>query len=995
MPDFPKREQVAFFRTLAASRAFQVGLAQNRNKMSPMMLLGVLQENAPLVFCHALHEFGGEALLLDSIKSGDHRSQYTIAAAVDKIIGTRDARLDYARNYALRSTGGNHGFDGNVHWGYLKYRILPFFSSDMFGTPGVVAGYAYGIRLNEWDESQEKYERPVGIAFFGDGAAQQGLFHETLNGVAARNCPRSEEAIERAKQFLDKPSLEAGVFGGVPIVFVLNDNEIACTVTPEDEHGNSNLAMRALGYGNTLGIDVDANNIFGMRVAALQAIGEAQNLRSVLVRARTFRGTAHNQQFTEYEKGALESGDLSAVKSLTGHDEAYVKLFKEHWEKDPFVLFGQSLVSNGIATEQELKEIRKAEEAEAKEIIEQALSEPPVVVTGTEKDRPLFPQFDWSGLPLEAPYNKNCATKHMGYQESFRHSIEKIMEKGALYGGQDVYFGGVLGLTRKLNEKFGPMQLINMSLSEEWILAFTLGIGLYGSTAICEFQFAHFIWDALRILRVVSPQYFQKQLEFDCLGILPFGPVQVNEKGEVGGSGEYHEADVSRYIQSLAGTIIFAPSNAYDMVGLMNSASKYRGLKMCLYQISAGKAKRGEFSRDVPLKDYYIPFGKAKIVHEGKDITVVTYAAACVSAALNEAEVLKKEGIGVEVIDLRTVYPCDFETILKSIKKTGRLIIMHEDFGIGGISAYITSELKVRYRTETKGIPIEHVVAKYPFAPSAPALASDRLPYERDAEHDFVHRSAELVAAVKELVKKEEKQRGVIVLKPSAEWRAVAEHLESGPGKDVTPFGTVECNLKQIIIKINAHKREHPQSKLNLWRVLASAAAHVLRDEQFSVLNGFWRKGEADGTDTVNLYPYVNLGIAYDENLPLKMNLEKEGIGGERLKILTLHDAHLLNAKRFSQEAHQLLARVQKGNVSLHDVTGYTFVFNNIGALGFVSGDSILPAGTSGMLNMGAVRENGDVNLQIFFDHRMCDGARAAAFVKAVIKKAHDICSKM
>src|SRR3989344_5650203 len=338
MPELSKSGHIELFRELAASRMFQVSLAQNRNKTSPMMLLGLCQENAPLAFCHALYELGGEALLLDSIKSGDHRSQYTIAASVDKIVGGREARLDYTRNYLLRNTGGNYGFDNNVHWGYLKYRICPFFSSDMFGTPGIVAGYAYGVRLNEWQDDMEKYERPVGVAFFGDGAAQQGLFHEVLNGVAARNCPRTEESIEKVKQFLDRPSLEAGVFGGIPMVFVINDNGVACSVNPEDEHGNSNLAKRAEGYGNMLGIDVDANNILSMRVAALQAISEAQRLRSVLVRARSFRGTAHNQQFTEYEAGALERGDLSSVKSLTGHDEAYVKFFKEQWKNDPFVL---------------------------------------------------------------------------------------------------------------------------------------------------------------------------------------------------------------------------------------------------------------------------------------------------------------------------------------------------------------------------------------------------------------------------------------------------------------------------------------------------------------------------------------------------------------------------------------------------------------------------------------------------------------------------------
>lgn len=1016
-PDIPKltkQDRVRMFRLQAAPRMFQIELARHRSDVPTPMLLGPRQENAPLAFVYTLWELGGEALLLDSIKSGDHRSLYPIAAVTDKLIKSTEIRLDYTRNYFLRSTGGNRGFDGNTHWGYLKYRIFPFFSSDMFGTPGFTAGYVAGIRTDEWDYKQPTHERPIGFAFFGDGAAQQGLFHEVLNGVAARNCKRTPEEIEAVKQFLDPISIEDKVFGGIPMIFIINDNNIACSVTPADEHGNSNLAKRAEGYGNTLGIDVDADNLFSARAAAWQSISEAQRLRSVLVRARTFRGTAHNQDFTAYEDDALARGDFSAVKYLVGHDDAYVKLFKEKWKEDPFVRYGEQLVSEGCASRQELEEIMKEEEAEAKQIIGQALSEPIVTVTGTESERPIFKPFAWGDLPLEKPKNEDCKTQRMGYLESFRLSIKESMEKGAFYLGEDVYFGGVLGLTKGLNKHFGPAQLIDMPISEEWIANFALGLGLYGKTALCEFEFGHFIWDALRSFRIVAPQLFQKNLEFDCIAVAPFGAVSP----EIG-NGENHESDPTRYIQSMAGIIIFAPSNAYDMLGLMRAARLHRGPKVCLYQISAGKAKK-EFSSDVPLEPYIVPLGKAKIVHEGKDVTVVTYGAACVAAACNEALSSEKEGVSIEVIDLRTVYPCDFETIVKSLQKTRCLIIMHEDFGLGGISAYVTSQLKVQYHTHIGDVPVRHVLAKYPFIPSAPALVWDRLPYERDSENDYFHQSEKLRNAIQDILAEKINQNtpknthcnigGVspqntiaetvekIIVTPTAFHREMARRVSLS--KRLIPHAgdtTVRADATTLW-DYTQKLKEDPwvqmrEIKPRLEHIIGYFATRLLRQKEFKVLNSYWD----EETKRIIVMPNINIGFVVDAT-------DLNDWGNERLAVPIVHNAEIMPFRTFIETAEAAISRAFSRKLLFTDDQELTFTINNTGVLGGVAPDSVIPITkdkngkdrpTGMIFNIGAVEEQIDgrrsMSFSLRYDHQISGGRRVMAFAKAMADRVRSL----
>ena len=218
---------------------------------------------------------------------------------------------------------------------------------------------------------------------------------------------------------------------------------------------------------------------------------------------------------------------------------------------------------------------------------------------------------------------------------------------------------------------------------------------------------------------------------------------------------------MERYIVPMSGIVVIAPSNAYDLVGLVRAGHEDDGPVAVMLQMSAGGTD--EFVSDIPATPYTLPLGKAHIVREGTDCTVVAYGAACVAAARNEADVLAKQGISIEVIDLRTVYPWDTETIVWSVQKTGRLVIMHEDHAIpGSVGQMLKGELLEHDELLTHLItPSIHVLgASTPFIPSQHNLVWDRLPYERvdvDATDEkgrtykkTIHRSSKLAALVHE-----------------------------------------------------------------------------------------------------------------------------------------------------------------------------------------------------------------------------------------------------
>ncbi len=764
-----KGDMLELYRWLARSGAVGLAIAKNRSEVFGACLLHIRQEAVSVVPMFALYK---KAILLESLVSGDHRTQWGAAAAKDVLAAHHDDDKNHhlkeiLRNHFNRATGGNRGRDGNIHWGCLECRILPFMYSDMAGMVGTAIGYGQELYRMEWPHLPPE-KRPVAIAFFGEGAEQQGCVHEARNWIATSNYKWDiDEFVKRYGENFVTPLLrELRVLRGFPGGLIIVRNKYSLFADAIDEYGLANLVARAEGYGDMVGVAINSDNVIDYYQECVRMIERAQQCVSTLMVVDTYRGTGHNQDQIQYAGPINTREDLA--KAIRVFGVADIAEFHDAWKTDP-ILYPHFLFDTEAADESAAKEIREEEEAAMFRLAGEVLAEAPITVEEDKKDRSLFPPIDWEALPKEPDLSLPNATNSvkMGYKAAYNWIITERMreEERVTYSGEDSGAGGVLGLTlgarvekhnvvllKGLVNEFGPARIWNAPLSESAIIETAGGRALYGSKPFAEFQFGWFGEEALKFIKTTGYQYYQRKLKFGYVAIFPCGVVRS------GGSGESHEHYMEAELIAARGVVILFPSNAYDLVGLVRACKYYDGPVALILEISA--ASLPEFDRIVPIEPYVIPFGKANVVRLGKDFTVVAYGAAAVSAAKNEADFMAKDGeADVEVIDLRTIYPADFEMIKKSVEKTGRVVIMQAADEFTGAGHYLRSKLVGKGGVLADILTydgIEIVCAGMEgdlVTPTAEALVWARLPYYVTKTGRVMHRSSKLRDAIREGMK--------------------------------------------------------------------------------------------------------------------------------------------------------------------------------------------------------------------------------------------------
>lgn len=697
-----KERALYYYRLLSRTRALQIALIMNRNKIFGAFLTGLGQEAVSVGACLALMEKG---VLVESGKSGDHRTNWGIAVVTDELTNQRhNHAYDILKTHFGKVTSSNRGRDGNIHWGCTECGIVPFASSDMGRMATVTVGYAENLKRNWRDE-----KRPVGIAFLGEGAFQQGGVYEAMNWAAVSNYMAS-----------------VGIARGAPVIFIINKNQFALYTDSGSEHGFSDLSQRALGFGDMVGIDVDGNDLEAMIQATSEAIDRAQSLKSTLIVADTYRLTGHNEDQIRRDPERVKGGDVAHGEILGVDPEE----FKKAWKKEPLKIYRNFIVHSGRASNEELDAVYEEEFQKMLELTKEALAEPDVDLEEHKKDFSLFPPYSFS-LP-EKPNNKTPA-EIMKYNEAFLLVMEEIMERdpAVTYFGEDVGSGGVLVKTRQLRKKFGEARVFDTPLSEEAIVGTAAGRALGGAKTFCEFQFGPFWWDSASVFAsVLAPNWYQKRMKFPVVAIFHCGVVHE------GGSGQYHESFPEGYLIPMEGIAVVSPANAYDLVGLMRMAYEFAGPIAVILQIKA--YGNSEFASEIPEEQYLIPLGKAEVKRAGKDFTVVTYGACAVSAALNEAKYLAEDGIDIEVVDLRTIYPPDMATIGASIAKTGRVAVFHEATLATGAGPYLVSKIVGEGLMPHIRTPEIKILAPEKPIPSVKHLVWDRLPFSEEEipDHD-------------------------------------------------------------------------------------------------------------------------------------------------------------------------------------------------------------------------------------------------------------------
>lgn len=526
--------------------------------------------------------------------------------------------------------------------------------------------------------AQLRGAREVVYVSGGDGSTSQGDFHEALNFSCLHN---------------------------LPLIFVIQDNGWAISVPVSDQTTGGSIAKIGRGYEGLAVFEFDGCDYVQTSDALAKAVQKARTGNGPsLVVAKVPRIGPHSS-----------SDDPKKYKS----EEALA----EEKSRDPIARYEQWLLSEGILAPEELESLRRRHF----ELIEKA---------AVAADQVPFPARASAGDKVFAPFDapaSQIATpgESIVLMDALNHALIEEMERdpGVIVFGQDVAHGkgGVFGITRTLTDRFGPDRCFNTPLAESTIIALALGLSLDGyHKPVAEIQFADYSWTGMnQLFNELSSFHYRSNGLWNCPVVvrMPYG-------GYIQG-GPYHSQSTEAFLSHCPGLKVVIPSNAADAKRLLKTAIRDPNPVIFL-EHKALYRQRLFCARPETGPDEFLPFGQANVVREGTDATIVAWGITVLMA--NEAaEALSKEGISIEVIDLRTIVPLDFDTVLNSIRKTGKLLIAHEaarNCGFGAELAARAAEHAFLYLDA----PIQRVTGKDCPVPYCKDLEEEVLPQKKDIE---------------------------------------------------------------------------------------------------------------------------------------------------------------------------------------------------------------------------------------------------------------------
>ncbi|MEM8629464.1 MAG: thiamine pyrophosphate-dependent enzyme [Chlamydiota bacterium] len=476
----------------------------------------------------------------------------------------------------------------------------------------------------------------------GEGGTSQGDFHEALNYAALH---------------------------ALPLVFVIQDNGWAISVTSEEQTTGGCIGAIASGYPGVASIVVDGTNY----------PDTIEGLHRATRRARCLEGPT--VLVAKIPRIGPHSSSDDPQKYKTEQD------LQEDQARDPVALFRSWIQTEGIASGRELEEI----ERKAHDLVEtaasqaEALSEPDVHTVGAHLFSPYTPPASSSSLSEGEP---------IVMVDAIREGLVEEMEKDSsiVLFGQDVAGGkgGVFGVTRDMTKRFGKERCFNTPLAESTIVGLAIGMGLSGAfRPVAEIQFCDYSWTAMnQIMNELASIHYRSAGVWSA-------PVTIRMPyGAYIQGGPYHSQRVEAFFAHCPGLKVVLPSNAADAKRLIKTAVSDPNPVIFL-EHKALYRQRAFAARPEPGKEEYLPFGKAACVKSGTDISVITYGMMTMFAE-EVAKTLEKEGISIEVIDLRTLVPLDQETISSSVRKTGKVCLLQEASLFLGIGAEIAAQIAER-----------------------------------------------------------------------------------------------------------------------------------------------------------------------------------------------------------------------------------------------------------------------------------------------------------
>ncbi|GAA4450787.1 dehydrogenase E1 component subunit alpha/beta [Rurimicrobium arvi] len=473
-------------------------------------------------------------------------------------------------------------------------------------------------------------EDKVCVAFSGDGGTSEGDFHEALNVAAV---------------------------WGLPVIFIIENNGYGLSTPVNEQYACEQLADRAAGYGMK-GLTIDGNNILEVyntiKDARTYCITEQ---KPVLIECMTFRMRGHEE--------------ASGVKYVPK------ELFDIWGKKDPVSNFEAYLLRENVLTPKAIEQIRESIRHEIESGIAEGFAEPVIVPDTQYELNDIYKPGD------EAPVAAGGQRTEMKMIQAISDALRIAMERypKLVLMGQDIAeYGGAFKVTEGFTDAFGKDRVRNTPICESAIVGAALGLSLKGYKSMMEMQFADFVTVGFnQIVNNLAKIYYRWGQNADVVVRMPTG-------GGVG-AGPFHSQSNEAWFVHTPGLKVVYPSNPEDAKGLLLASLADPNPVMFFEH----KALYRSISGSVPDGYYTVEIGKAKKVQEGSDMSIITYGAG-VHWALDYAA--KHTDLSLEILDLRSLLPLDYDAIRETVAHTGKVLILHEDTltgGIGGeLSAWIT-----------------------------------------------------------------------------------------------------------------------------------------------------------------------------------------------------------------------------------------------------------------------------------------------------------------
>ena len=555
-----------------------------------------------------------------------------------------------------------------VHWGMINAQ-LPSQSSPT----GTQFLHAVGTAL----ASKRRGIKNISYVSSGEGTTSQGEFHEAVNWASREK---------------------------LPVLFVIQNNRYAISVPVEHQTAgkDGSVAEMMSGFNTLLRMRIDGTDFFESYQKIKEAVEYIKSGKGpALIEANVVRLQSHSS--SDDQKKYRTKQDLERDK-----------------QNDPIEKFVAYLKKNGILKDEEFEKIQKEINTEIDEAADRAFkaSDP------APKDAAKY-VFDESGLKESLDYERNEPSgDKIVMVDSINHALHEEMKRNSnMYiFGEDIadMKGGVFTATKGLSTTFGDDRVFNSPLAEASILGVANGMALAGLKPIVEVQFGDYIWPAFMQMKneTASMRYRSNNA----------WSTPVVTRVAVGGyihGGLCHSQNIESIYAHVPGLFIAYPSNAADAKGLLKTACRIND--PVLFCEHKGLYRQSFSSTPEPDDDYLVPFGKAKIVKEGSDITVVSYGVSMWDSVFAARKLEEEFGYSVEVIDIRTIIPLDEETIFRSVKKTNKVIVIHEDTLTGGFGAEIAARISDSCFQYLDG-PVKRIAAQDAHIPYSPILENVVLP---------------------------------------------------------------------------------------------------------------------------------------------------------------------------------------------------------------------------------------------------------------------------